>query len=215
MNEKLIFIAIMVSAIFEISYFLFIQYIYKHQEKKIAKIANTFLYEITPKFNEKYAYLNYILIFGVVITAIPYIYYGFHYQINTFSVSMMVLSMILVLALCFIPFIGFNTLKEHLYLDIAVLVVLLAITGTVSYYCFYLYRLYGSGYQLAGMIIGIVLFAFTLLMTVNPKLFDLTNDMDEEGNPHRKKIIFLALSEWILYPLTTLSLIPLLLIAVK
>ena len=65
------------------------------------------------------------------------------------------------------------------------------------------------------MIIGISLFAFILLLTINPKLFDLTNDVDEEGNPHRKKIIYLALSEWLLYPLGILTLIPLILICVK
>ena len=56
---------------------------------------------------------------------------------------------------------------------------------------------------------------FVLALIINPKLFDLKNDMDEQGNPSRKKIIYLALSEWLLYPIAILSLIPLLLVSVK
>lgn len=213
MSPQLVIIAIGVSFIFEISYFFFIQYLFKAKNKKSARIADTFIYELTPKFSEKTSFINYVLLFGVIVVVFPYIYYGIYKYINTYSVTLTILNLLLILDLCIIPFFGLDKLKEHLFADVIALVLFIAVTGIESYYCFYLYRLYDSGYQLAGMIAGLVLFVFSLAMIINPKLFDLKNDMDEEGAPHRKKAIYLALSEWLMYPLLTLSLIPILLIS--
>ena len=55
------------------------------------------------------------------------------------------------------------------------------------------------------MIIALVLLVFTLLMIFNPKLSDLKNELDEKtGTYKRKKVIWLALTEWLLYPLSIL-----------
>ena len=127
----------------------------------------------------------------------------------------MIIAIILIFTLCCIPFIGLEKLREHLLLDISSLVLLLGLTGMQAFYGFQLFRLYRSNYDLAASIVALVLFVFVLAMIVNPKLFDLKNDIDEQGNPKRKKVIYLALTEWLLYPLGILTLIPLILICVK
>lgn len=211
MRPEFVFLAIGVSFLFEFSYFFFVQYIQKIRNKKLARIANTFLYEITPRFNEKTSLINYVLLFGIIVSLFPFIYY-IVYTLNTYSVTVMVIAIVLMFALSIIPFIGLDKLREHLFLDVVALVLLIALFGMEAFYGYQMYRLYLDEYALAAMIVALVFFAFTLAMIVNPKLFDLKNEIDEQGNPSRKKIIFLALSEWMFYPLSILSLVPLLLL---
>lgn len=211
MRVEFIVLAFGLSFLFEFSYFFFVQYIQKVRNKKIARIANTFLYEITPRFNEKTSFINYVLLFGIIVSLFPFIYY-IVYTRNTYSVTVMVIAIALMFALAAIPFIGLDKLREHLFLDVGALVLLNALFGMEAFYGFQMYRLYLDNYALASMIVALVLFAFALAMIINPKLFDLKNEMDEQGNPSRKKVIYLALSEWMLYPLSILSLVPLLLL---
>ena len=211
MRPEFVFLAIGISFLFEFSYFFFVQYIQKNKNKKLARIANTFLYEVTPRFHEKTSFINYVLLFGIIVSLFPFIYY-IVYTCNTYSVTVMVIAAILMFVLATIPFIGLDKLREHLFLDILALILLIALFGMEAFYSFQMYRLYLDDFALAAMIVALVLFAFALVMIINPKLFDLKNDMDEEGNPTRKKVIFLALSEWLFYPLSILSLVPLLLL---
>ena len=107
-------------------------------------------------------------------------------------------------------------LREHLYFDVSSIALLLGLFIVESYYSYSLYRLYQNDYQLVAMIIALVLLVFTLLMIFNPKLFDLKNELDEKtGTYKRKKVIWLALTEWLLYPLSILSLVPLLFLCLK
>ena len=214
MKVQFVFLALLLSFVFEFTYFFFLQYIQKKRNKKLARITNTFLYEITPKFNESTAFINCLMLFGVAVSLFPLVYY-LAYNIQFYSVTIMIIAIILIFTLCCIPFIGLEKLREHLLLDISSLVLLLGLTGMQAFYGFQLFRLYRSNYDLAASIVALVLFVFVLAMIVNPKLFDLKNDIDEQGNPHRKKVIYLALSEWLLYPLSILALIPLILICVK
>ena len=211
MRPEFVFLAIGVSLIFEFSYFFFVQYIQKIRNKKLARIANTFLYEITPRFNEKESFINYVLLFGIIVSLFPFIYY-IVYTRNTYSVTVMIIAIALMFTLAAVPFIGLDKLREHLFLDVVALVLLIALFGMEAFYGFQMYRLYLDTYALVAMIVALVLFAFSLVMIINPKLFDLKNDIDEQGSPSRKKIIFLALSEWLFYPLSILSLVPLLLL---
>ena len=211
MRPEFVFLAICLSFLFELSYFFFVQYIQKVKNKKLARIANTFLYEVTPRFNEKTSFINYVLLFGIIVSLFPFIYY-IVYTRNTYSVTVMIIAIVLMFTLAAIPFIGLDKLREHLFLDVIALVLLIALFGMEAFYGFQMYRLYLDTYALAASIVALVLFTFSLVMIINPKLFDLKNDMDESGNPSRKKIIFLALSEWIFYPLSILSLVPLLLL---
>ena len=214
MKVEVVLLALLVGVIFDLSYFFFIQFIQKRINKKTAKIANTFLYEITPKFSESTSFVNYVLLFGIAVTIFPFIYYLI-YNFNNYSLGMAIAAILLAFCLCCIPFIGLNKLREHLYLDVGAIVLLAALIGVESLYMVSLYRLYRGIYQLIAMIVALVLFASVLVLIINPKLFDLKNEMDEEGNPKRKRIIFLALSEWLLYPLSLLSLVPLILISAK
>ena len=214
MSAQFVFLAFILSIVFEGTYFFFLQYLQKANNKKPARIANTFLYEITPKFSKKTSFINYLLLFGVAVSLFPFIYY-LAYNVQTYAVTIMIIAVLLIFTLACIPFIGLNKLREHLFLDVCSLILLVGLAGIEGYYSFQLYRLYRDPYQLAALIVSAVLFLFVLIMIINPKLFDLKNDMDEKGNPTRKKVIYLALSEWLLYPLSILTLIPLILICVK
>lgn len=211
MRPEFVFLAICLSFLLEFSYFFFVQYIQKVKNKKLARIANTFLYEITPRFNEKTSFINYVLLFGIIVSLFPFIYY-IVYTRNTYSVTVMIIAIVLMFTLAAIPFIGLDKLREHLFLDVIALVLIVGLFGMEAFYGFQMYRLYLDNYALAASIVALVLFTFSLVMIINPKLFDLKNDMDENGNPSRKKIIYLALSEWLFYPLSILSLVPLLLL---
>ncbi len=214
MRFEVVFLAIVISLFFEISYFFFLRYIQRVKFKKNLKITNTFLFEVTPKFNEKTSFINYALLFGVIVCLFPFIYY-LRYSLQVYSVTIMIIAILLMVALAVIPFLSIDKLREHLFFDVMALVLVTGLCAMEAYYAFNLYRLYTDDYQLAAMIVALVLFVLSFIMIVNPKLFDLKNNIDEEGNPSRKKIIWLAFTEWIIYPLSILSLVPLLLLCVQ
>lgn len=215
MNDKLFFIAISVALLFEGAFFFALSLIYKSQEKKSLRLLNTFLFEVTPSFNEKYSYINYFLFFGIAVSIFPYVYYV-AYNVNTFSMTIMILSVLLAFCLASLPFISLNKLREHFYLALGGLVSLFSLYVMEAYYCGRLYFVfYQDAIHLVAMIVSLIFAAFVLFMIVNPKLFDLKNDKDESGRPVRKKFIFLAFSELILYPLSILALLPILLISIQ
>ena len=215
MQIYFIFTALILSFVLEFSYFYFIKYLRKKTDKMKFKITNTFLYEVTPKFYESTKFINGILFFAVTVNLFPFIYY-LVYNLSAFTVTIMIIAFLLIFVLSFLPFIGLEKLREHLYLDVAAIMLLGALVGMESYYSFHLYRYYYDNQcQLAAAIIGLVIFVFILVIAFNPKLFDLKNKINDKGEPERKKIVWLAFSEWLLYPLTILSLIPLLLLCVK
>lgn len=190
MSIYLIFTSLFLSLFFYISYLFFVQYIYKVKEKKLFNLRNTFLYEVTPKFYEKTSFINYVLLFGVGFNFFPFIYYVV-YNLETYSVTLLIIGLILLFVLCLIPFIGLDKLREHLYFDVSSIALLLGLFIVESYYSYSLYRLYQNDYQLVAMIIALVLLVFTLLMIFNPKLFDLKNELDEKtGTYKRKKVIW-------------------------
>ena len=212
MINNLFFVAVFVSLLFEGFFFIALSIIYKAKEKKNLRIANTFIYEVSPFFNEKNSYLNYLLFFGITISIFPYIYY-FFYHMNTFSAIIVIISVIMAFCLCAIPFIPLNKLREHFYLALGGLLTLFILLAMEGYYCFTLYRLYLDNYQLAAMIIAFALALVVLITLLNPKIFDLRNKQNDQGEYERKKFILLAFSEWMMYPLSILAIVPMLLIS--
>lgn len=212
MNYNLFFVAFAVALLFEGFVFLALSLIYKSEEKKSLRILNTFIYEVSPSFRDKHSYLNYLLFFGVLVSIFPYIYYLF-YNVQIFSMTIFIVSVILAFCLCTVPFIPLNKLREHFYLALGGLLMLFVLFTMEGYYCFTLYRLYLSEYQLAAMIVAIVFALLVLAVLLNPKLFDLKNKKNDSGETERKKFILLAFSEWMLYPLSILAIVPMLLIS--
>ena len=128
---------------------------------------------------------------------------------------MMILVVLTVFCLATLPFVSLSKLKEHFYLYFGALLCMLALSGVEAFYSYYLYKTYLDNYALASMIVSIVLAFILLLIVFNPKLFDLQNKKNDDGSFSRKKFIFLAFSEWLLYPGMILSLVPILLITMK
>ena len=214
MSDKLFIIAIAVALLFEGFFFIALSLVYKSIEKKSINIANTFIFEVSPSFKEKNSYLNYLLIFGVLVSISPYIYYLF-YHVQTFSMTIMIVSVLMAFCLCTIPFIPLNKLREHFYLSLGGMLTLFILLVMEGYYCFTLYRLYMDNAQLTAMIVAFSLAAIVLVSLFNPKLFDLKNKKNEDGTYERKKFIWLAFSEWMLYPLSIAAIVPMLIISMQ
>lgn len=216
MINNLILTCLILSILFEITFFLSLGLIYQSIEKKALRITNTFIFEVTPGFKEKKSFISYIFLFALLVNLFPFIFY-LSKAVNAYTVSMAVLSTLAIFCLSCIPFISINKLREHLYLDLGALVSLLALFGFEAFYSFNIYKYseYTYNYALASMIISIVLALFILVAILNPKLFDFKNEQNEDGTYSRKKFIALAFVEWMMYPLGILSLLPLFLLTMK
>ncbi len=210
MVTKLISIALIVSALLFGLIFLFISLIYKKVEKRRLKITNTFPFETIPEFKSKEGILNYFIIFSLLLIMFPFIFYS-TLRFNSFVLTMVVMSTLAAFCLGALPFVSLNKLREHFYLVVGALVSILALLAIEGYYLLKLYNLYLDNYYLIGGIVSLVLAFFVLILIINPKLFNLKNDIDEQGNSVRKKFISLAFTEWILYFFFLASLVPLLL----
>ena len=216
MINNLILTCLILSILFEVTFFLSLGLIYQSIEKKALRITNIFIFEVTPGFKEKKSFINYIFLFALLVNLFPFIFY-LSKTVNAYTVSMAVFSTLAIFCLASIPFISINKLREHLYLDLGVLVSLLALFGFEAFYSFNIYKYseYTYNYALASMIISIVLALFILVAILNPKLFDFKNEQNEDGTYSRKKFITLAFVEWMIYPLGILSLLPLFLLTMK
>lgn len=216
MLNNLILTCLIVTILFQGTFFLSLGLIYQSIEKKALNIRNTFVFETAPSFKEKNSFINYIFLFAVVVNLFPFIFY-LSKTANIYTISMAISSTLAMFCLASIPFISINKLREHLYLDLGALVSLLALFGFEAFYSFnvYKYSEYTYNYALASMIISIF-FALVILVAIfNPKLFDFKNVQNEDGTYSRKKFILLAFSEWMMYPLGILSLLPIFLLTMK
>lgn len=214
MSDKIFLIALAISLLFEASFYVAIQIIYKSIEKKNFKLSNTFMFEVTPGFKDKNSFVNYMLLASVVISIAPYIYL-LTQNASTFTISIAIISIVLAFCLVLLPFISFIRLKEHFYLSLGALVSLFALFGMETYYGFHLYKYYLNDMYLIAGIVAVSLALIVLIGIINPKLFDLKNEVDESGQTKRKKFIFLAFTEWMMYPLASLALVPILLILIQ
>ena len=213
MDAKFLFIAISISVLFIGAFFISLSLIYKVSKKKRLSFLNTFIYEVVPSFSEKYSFINYLLFFGLTVCLFPYIYYVV-YNVNTFAMTIMIIAVILMFCLASLPFVSLSKLREHYYLALGALVSLFALYVMEAYYSASLFfRFSSEDMQLVSFIVASVLGLFVLFIILNPKLFDLKNIRDDSGELVRKKVIFLALSEFLLYPLAILALLPMLLIS--
>lgn len=211
MINNLTLTALIICFLFESTFFLSLGLIYQSIEKRRLRILNTFIFETVPNFKEKNGILNYFLFFSLLVNLFPFIFYAAK-NINVYSVAIMILAILVFFCLGAIPFIRLNKIREHLYLFLGALVCLLALFGIEAFYSFYIYKTYIDNYALAAMIISIVLAVILLGAIFNPKLFDLSNKKNEDGTYSRKNFILLAFSEWLLYPIAILSLLPIFLI---
>lgn len=209
--NNVILLSLIVTICFAGAFFLSLAMIYQSVEKKALRVLNTFIFETTPGFKEKNSYVNYLLFFALLMFVFPFIYYAAN-NLNGYSVTTMILVVISAFSLAALPFIPLNKLREHFYLDLGALVTTLAVFGIEAFHCYHIYSTYLNNYALIGMIIAIVLGSFLLVPVFNPKLFDLKNNQNEDGTYSRKKFIFLAFTEWLLYPIALLSLLPIYLI---
>ena len=212
--NNVILASLILAFLFEGTFFLSLAMIYQSNEKKALRILNTFPFEVTPGFKEKNSFINYLLIFSILVNLFPFIFYASQ-NINSYTVSIMVLFVLSSFCLASLPFISLEKLREHFYLDLGAFVTLLAVVGLEAFYCYHLYDVYLMDYALIGMIISIVLAVLVLIPVFNPKLFELKNRQNEDGTYSRKKFIFLAFSEWMLYPIALLSLFPLFFITLQ
>ena len=200
------------SLIFLIAYILVINILYSKENKRMLNMKNTFLYE-----GSSFVVTKGFLFVSLLTTLAASIIYTSHYfsePYGSLSIFVVVITSILVFCLGALPFVSFRTLKEHLYLDIGALVTLIALFGIETYYCYDIYKLYdySNNYALAGLIVSAFLLLITLSFVFNPHLFDLKMNIREEG-VERKKIIVLALLEWTMPFLSSISIVPLILLS--
>ena len=209
--NSVILASIIVAFLFDATFFLSLALIHQSNTKKLLNICNTFIFEETPGFKEKNTYLNYLHFFAVMVWLFPFIFYAAN-NVNSYPISLMIIAVLAAFCLATLPFIPLNKLREHFYLDLGALVTLLALFGLEAFYCYRVYDVYLNGKGLAGMIVAISVIALLLVPIFNPKLFDLKNNKNEDGTYSRKNFIFLAFTEWMLYPIALISLLPIFLI---
>lgn len=216
MINNLILTCLILSILFEVTFFLSLGLIYQSIEKKALRITNTFIFEVTPGFKEKNAFINYIFLFALLVNLFPFIFY-LSKTTNIYTICMTIFATLALFCLGCLPFISIDKLREHLYLDLGALVSLLALFGFEAFYSFnvYKYSEYTYNYALAALIISIFFVLVLLISILNPKLFDLKNVQNEDGTYSRKRFIFLAFIEWMMYPLGILSLLPIFLLTMK
>lgn len=216
MLNNLILTCLIVTILFQGTFFLSLALIYQSIEKKALNIRNTFIFESAPGFKEKNSFINYLFLFALIVNLFPFIFY-LSKTTNSYTISIAIFATLAMFCLASLPFISINKLREHLYLDLGALVSLLALFGFEAFYSFnvYKYSEYTYNYALAAMIISIFFALILLVSILNPKLFDFKNVQNEDGTYSRKKFIFLAFVEWILYPLGILSLLPIFLLTMK
>ena len=186
--------------------------LYSRENKKMLNMKNTFLFE-----GSSFAATKGFLLVSLAINLVTSIIFASHYfsePYGSLSIFVVVITAVLSFCLAALPFVSFRTFKEHLYLDIGALVTLVALFGIDTYYCYDVFKLYdySNNYALSGLIVSAFLLLIVFAFIFNPHLFDLKMNVRDEG-VERKKVIVLALLEWTMIFLSTLSSVPLILLS--
>ncbi len=176
-------------------------------------LRNSFPFEKIPLFKTDYFFIN-ILYFLSILAPTSGVILFMTYHLGVVTIFTGVISVILLFFLAIIPFVTINKLKEHLYLDVGLIVTHFALCGFILYLSYSISKLYD--YQNVTAIIAIVIsgifFIFSLCFVANPRLFDLKMKVEEE-EISRPKVIPLAISEWLLLLTPSFFLIPLILLS--
>ena len=195
------------------AFYFAINLLNKKKEKKDIDIRNTFPYEKYPQLKTDNFFINILYFLSAIAPMVGSILF-MTYHLGVISIFVSVFSIILLFFLVTIPFINIRKLKEHLYLDVGLVVMHFALSGFSLYLSYSICKLFD--YQNVSAIIAIVisgiLFLFSLCFVANPRLFDLKMQVKEEETI-RPKVIPLALSEWLILLSTPLYLVPLILLA--
>lgn len=206
-------------AIFSFSIFTLLAYLFainvlsKKKNNKLINMRNEFPFEVAPPLKSERAFLNVLLFssFGGLI--VSYILFAVKY-LNFLPVFLVVLVTLLAFCLCAIPFIYIRYLREHLYLDIAIVAIFFFISGLLSYFSFSVMKLtnFTNPNPIISFVMSILFLITSLLFVLNPRLFNLNNEVNEESNT-RRKTIPLCVCEWTILLSSNLLVVPLILLA--
>ena len=209
-----ILIGLLSLSVFSIGAFYFaINLLNKRKEKKNIDIRNTFPFEKIPFLKTDNFFIN-ILYFLSLLSIVAGIILFMTYHLGVVTIFIGVISIILLFFVVVIPFVNINKLKEHLYLDIGMVVTHFALSGFLTYLSYSICKLtdYHNVTAIASLVVSGLIFLFSLCFVANPRLFDLRMQVKEE-DVERPKIIPLAFSEWLLMLSPFLFLVPLILLS--
>ena len=209
-----ILIGLLSLSIFSLGAFYFaINLLNKRKEKKNIDIRNTFPFEKVPFLKTDNFFIN-ILYFLSILAIVTGIILFMTYYLGVVTIFIGVISIILLFFLVTIPFVSINKLKEHLYLDVGLVVTYFALSGFITYLSYSICKLtyYHNATAIASLVVSALIFLFSLCFVANPRLFDLRMQVKED-DVERPKIIPLAFSEWLLMLSGSLFLVPLILLS--
>lgn len=201
------------SAFTLIAYFFSLNFINKKKKDKSIRIANTFIYEVTPQIKTERFFINILLFISLASTLGGTIVFASNY-LDVMPIVIAVLSTILLFCLGAIPFINIKFLKEHLYLSLGAVVTFFAANGLNVFLSYNILKLfdYKDVTAIISLVISGILFLISFIFIMNPKLFYLKNDVNDEVIA-RAKTIHLAYTEWAILFSSPLILVPLILIS--
>lgn len=201
------------SAFTLIAYFFSLNFINKKKKDKSIRIANTFIYEVTPQIKTERFFINILLFISLASTLGGTIVFASNY-LDVMPIVIAVLSTILLFCLGTIPFINIKFLKEHLYLSLGAVVTFFAANGLNAFLSYNILKLfdYKDVTAIISLVISGILFLISFIFIMNPKLFYLKNDVNDEVIA-RPKTIHLAYTEWAILFSSPLILVPLILIS--
>jgi len=203
-----------VSILSLVSYYFSINLLYKKNYKRSINIKNQFSYEVVPQKGENQFFINVLL----VVSLLAFLASTIMVVVNFFGVADLVISiasLFLAFVVIALPFINIKYLKEHLYLDIAMVVLFFLINGLLTYLSYSMCKIYDykNTTGIAALVISALLLLTAFIFFINPKLFNLKGEEQEDGTVRRPKVIHLALVEWLVMFLTPLEILPLLLLS--
>jgi hypothetical protein len=196
------------------SYYFAINLLNRKFDKKNINYKNTFPFEVVPQFKTDNFFINILLFISLASTLTGAIIFASKY-LEVMPVIMAVITLLLVAVIAALPFINIKFLKEHLYLSLALVVLFFALSGFLMYISFSITKLfdYKNVTSIIAMVVSGVLLLISLFFIFNPKLFNLNNEVKEDGEMIRPKVFYLALAEWCIPLLSPLTLVPLILLA--
>ena len=211
-------IALMVAAIISISsYFFAINSLYKKEYKKNISFRNTFILEAAPHNKSKESFVNILLYIPLLCLIASAALFMSKYYLFSEVTLIGLLSTTVIFSFCvaMLPHIDLKYLKEHLYLNLGSIILYALASSFVLYLSYYFCKLYDfvNITLIISFAISILLFLVSLIFIFNRRLFDLSNETDENGEPIRAKFIPLAASEWIITISSILLIIPLILMS--
>ena len=169
----------------------------KQNSEYVFDIRNHFTYELWLKKDTHNSYLGVLLFLSVASFTVNSVLFTINH-FGVLNLMQSVMHLVIAFSVVTIFILPLSKLKERCVFSILLTVGVTILNGVIIFQCVNMMNQLEEKLVILPIVVSTLIVVIGIFTIFNPNLFNFNMSRDKEGNLIRPKIIFLALSEWLL-----------------